>query len=56
MNTKDCPECHHLRESFWQLSAELDRSQDELKMTHKNAPEYTDRKTVVQRLQTLTGV
>jgi hypothetical protein len=50
---KDCVECQSLSERYWQLSAELARSKDELAMTPKNAAEYSDRKADVQRLQGL---
>jgi hypothetical protein len=53
MNAKDCPDCHRLSERYWELSAKLDRSKDELTMTHKNTFEYADKKADVLRLQGL---
>ena len=43
MEPKDCPECNRLRERFWEVSTELDRAKDELKMTRKTAVDYGKR-------------
>jgi len=53
MEPKDCTDCHRLRERFWEISAELDRSEDELSMTRKNAVDYAAKKADVLRLRGL---
>jgi hypothetical protein len=53
MNAKDCRECHRFSELYWDLSAELAGSKDELTMTHKNSPDYADKKAEVLRLEGL---
>ena len=53
MKPKDCPECHRLRERFWEVSTELDRAKDELKMTRKTAVDYEKKSAEVRRLKGL---
>jgi hypothetical protein len=53
MESKDCPDCHRLSERYWELSAELARSKDELAMTRKNDAAYGTKKADVMRLQGL---
>lgn len=53
IEAKDCPECHLLSEQFWQLSTELDRAKDELKMTRKTALDYERKSAEVRRLKGL---
>ena len=49
MEAKKCPECARLREEGWTLYAAYVGARDELKLTRKNDPTYTDKKQEVER-------
>jgi hypothetical protein len=53
MKSKDCSDCHRLRERFWDLSTDFDRAKDELIMTDKNASDYAGKKADVLRFKGL---
>jgi hypothetical protein len=53
LGSKECPDCHRLSELYWERSAELERSKDELARTKKNDPAYSVKKANVLRLEGL---